>query len=694
MVKVPFSTARVYATLVSAVGLAWLAVLVVREGLDVAWSPAFWAFTGLIVLAELRPIYQHRVGVGTVVWSLSTPFMFALLLYKGAAVAALVSAAASVVADTAARRGWDRVLFNAGQYVIALGFASLVLTWTGYVPGSLLMPDTAVWTVWPVFPAAVAFLIGSELLVATVLSLDQGEDLAAILWEELQLSVPIHGVLLALAPVIAVLAGLNLVLMLPMVILVLGIHQWTKVMVEKEHQADHDTLTGLPNRSSFRAFIQHALDASTGVTGPAVLLFDLNSFKDVNDTLGHLAGDELLKLISRRLTESLGWETVVARLGGDEFAILLPSVDGPDAAVEAAVGIMGSLHEPVALEGFSLDVSASAGIATYPEHGRDADTLLRRAEIAMYVAKEQHGGIEIYRQERDGHSRRRLSLAHDLRKAVEAGDLTVAYQPKADVATGEIVGMEALVRWDHPEHGPVSPDEFIPLAERTGLIAPITAHVLEVALDDCALWHRARFALGVAVNYSPVTVYDRALQRTAGELVRRWSLDPSWLGLEITESTIMADPDQARQVLNNAADLGVRLSIDDFGTGYSSLGLLKQLPVHELKIDRSFAKNIVHDQSDAAIVHTTIQLAHSLGMTVCAEGVETMEAWQRLVELDCDLAQGYLLTRALPGPQLMAWLFDRVPGPQKWAPTAALPHEQDQAADTRVVAFTPRRSAT
>jgi diguanylate cyclase (GGDEF)-like protein len=426
---------------------------------------------------------------------------------------------------------------------------------------------------------------------------------------------------------------------------------------ENAHQAMHDALTGLPNRTLFRDRVAQSVAASRrGRTGFALMLIDLDRFKEINDTLGHHNGDVFLRQIGPRLESVLREMDSIARLGGDEFGILLPGVTEGEAAGVVAAKLRTALERPVLLNDLRLNVEASVGISLFPEHGDDVDTLIQRADVAMYVAKESHTGYEVYNAESDQYTPRRLAMPAELRHAIDEGQLVLHYQPVADLRTGRVEGVEALVRWQHPEHGLLPPDDFIPLAEHTGLIVPLTMVVLDEALRQCAEWREEGVDLKVSVNLSARNLLDTGLPDAVSDLLARYRLGPACLRLELTENTIMADPKRALDVLERLRAIGVGLAIDDFGAGYSSLGYLKRLPVDELKIDRSFVINMESNENDAVIVRSTIDLSRNLGLTVVAEGVENVEVWHRLVELGCTLAQGYFLTRALPADQLLAWL--------------------------------------
>jgi predicted signal transduction protein with EAL and GGDEF domain len=374
----------------------------------------------------------------------------------------------------------------------------------------------------------------------------------------------------------------------------------------------------------------------------------------VNDTLGHHNGDLLLQEIGARLRTGLRASDSVARLGGDEFGLLLPHVADGGEALVLGERVRTILRRPFTLEGVTLDLEACVGVALYPEHGDDVDTLLQRADVAMYLAKEDRSGCELYAADRDEYSPHRLALAAELRRALDERELVLHYQPKADLSDGRIVAVEALVRWQHPEHGLLSPDQFVPLAEATGLIRELTLRVLDEALRQQRAWRDDGIDIRVAVNLSARDLYDLTLPATTARLLATYDVPPTALELEITESVIVADPMRARAILSRLSEMGIVLAIDDYGTGYSSLGYLKRLPIDEMKIDRSFVMQMADDRNDAAIVRSTVELGRNLGLRVVAEGVETATAWSHLKALGCDFAQGYYLSKPLPAAEIAA----------------------------------------
>jgi diguanylate cyclase len=424
-----------------------------------------------------------------------------------------------------------------------------------------------------------------------------------------------------------------------------------------KHQALTDALTGRPNRTLLYDRTDQAMrQADRDLVPAALALIDLDRFKEVNDTLGHHYGDQLLLQVGQRLQATLRKVDTVARLGGDEFAILLPRIETRDGAMTVARKLQASLEEPFVLEGLTVDVEASVGVAIYPDHGTDPEELPQRADIAMYTAKETHAGFVLFDPRQDQHSPRRLALLGELRRALEQRQLLLHYQPKVDAHSGQLLGVEALVRWQHPEHGLVPPDEFIPLAERTGLIGPLTHYVLDEALRQGRQWSDAGHKLSVSVNVSARRLLDLQFPDEVAALLERHQLPAEQLVIELTESTIMADPVHALDILTRLNTMGVQLSIDDFGTGYSSMAYLKHLPVHELKVDRSFVSQMLQSSSDAVIVHSTIDLGRNLGLRVVAEGVENALTLQQLGLLGCHAVQGYHISRPIAPDDLTSWL--------------------------------------
>ena len=421
-----------------------------------------------------------------------------------------------------------------------------------------------------------------------------------------------------------------------------------------QHEATHDRLTGLPNRAYFEVWIDQALGVRGNQRG-AVLLMDLDRFKEINDTFGHHTGDEVLVAVSDRIRQCCDERDLAARFGGDEFAVFVPGATDEDATA-LAQSVSASLEEPFELGVATVAIASSIGIALCPGHGQDASTLLRRADIAMYYAKRRHIRSSTFRDDLKENDSVRVALLADLRAALEAEELRVHYQPKLDVKMGSIVAAEALVRWTHPERGPINPEDFVGLAEQAGLIEELTRQVLGQALRAASEWERRGWDITVAVNVSAQSLLDEQLEVLVSEQLRGVGMDPSRLTLEITESTMMGDPARTHRILRGLNNLGVKLSVGDFGTGFSSLVNLRHLPVSELKIDRSFVSEMMSENNDEVIVRSTIDLGHNLGLQVVAEGVEDDAIQRRLGELGCDLIQGYGISRPLPPDAFVHWV--------------------------------------
>jgi diguanylate cyclase len=431
-------------------------------------------------------------------------------------------------------------------------------------------------------------------------------------------------------------------------------------------QARTDELTGLGNRRHFVQELEARLQAAGAGGEPAgLLLIDIDRFKEINDALGHAVGDDLLRQLGMRIQRALGEGAFIARLGGDEFVAIVPASAGAADALEAAEKLLVAVDEPFALEELLAHVRVSVGVAIGPEHGADPTTLLRHADLALYRAKAAGGECELYASAGDDGSLDRVVLAGELRVALDDGQFVLHYQPKADLVTGEVRSVEALVRWQHPTRGLLMPAVFLPLAEEHGLMRRLTLWVLELATTQAVAWRRAGRQLQVAVNLAPANLLDVRFPDEVADVLRRCEASPQLLQLEITEDTIMVDPIRVLDVVARLAELGLAFSLDDFGTGYSSLAYLKRLPLQELKIDRSFVMDMDDNRDDAVIVRSTVDLARNLGLTVIAEGVETEETWEQLAQFGCDGAQGYYISKPVPPDQLEAWLADRECAPQR-----------------------------
>ena len=456
-------------------------------------------------------------------------------------------------------------------------------------------------------------------------------------------------------------------------LLTLGIAFLSVVSYQRElrRRALTDALTGLPNRTLFHDRARRAVLASRrGNSCGAVIILDLDRFKDVNDTLGHRYGDMVLLEVGRRLSACLRESDTLARLGGDEFAILLPEICDADGARVAVERLRATLDEPLVLEGMSVQVDSSFGIALFPEHGVDVETLVRRADIAMYEAKRLRSAYAFYATEQDPHSTRRLGMVAALKEAIEQRSLYLHYQPKIDLQTGKVRGVEALARWEHPTLGPIEPSEFISVAEDTGLIRPLTLFVLDEALRQTRAWMDAGLDLRMSINISARDLFDPHLVDAVADALARHRVPAEQLTLEITEGTVMIEPERAMAALELLRGMKISLSVDDYGTGHSALAYLKNLPVNEIKLDRSFVMNMATDATDALIVRSTIDLGRSLGLSVVAEGVEDEATLRHLTALGCPFAQGFYISRPLSAAELERWVDHLRGGREPDAPAA------------------------
>ncbi len=436
---------------------------------------------------------------------------------------------------------------------------------------------------------------------------------------------------------------------------------------EHAHDATHDTLTGLANRVAFEASIDRTLTevSASMVTAKPVLasvaVLDINRFKEINASFGHEVGDAVVAEFAHRLVASLPSHSTAARIGGDSFAVLFSAVTSEDDALQQAQDLLQQVTGLIDIEEGALHIDAAMGVAVAPHHGSTRNVLIRRADVAMYVAKERpESAVSLWAADQERVTPGELALVADLKRALADDELTVHYQPKSTIITGDVVGLEALVRWNHPVRGWISPDELIPLAEHTGMIAGVTTFVLRTALSQCASWHRLGHQLHVAVNIPARALKDPLLPIEIAQALATVDLDGQWLTLEITETELAFDSPVCRTVMSELRKLGVRLAIDDFGTGYSALAYLARLEVDELKIDKSFVLDLSDNAANLAIVRAVVEVAESFGLSTVAEGVENQKAWDRLSILGCTTAQGYLLSRPIPADEMTRWLNDRL----------------------------------
>jgi diguanylate cyclase (GGDEF)-like protein len=618
-------------------------------------SPVVWAFAVFLVPCELWPV-QVPLPDGTEEMKTSAAFGFAILLTAGVRPALFAMVVVGLLGGLIRRKGVLWAAFDAAEYAMAVCAAGFVVArGTGHALDARSFDVTPA-SIGPILVGAAVLFVIVHGVNAVANALDKGLSPTAYLTRDFSFQASTAGVLIALSPMAVVAANQVLVIVPLMAFPLFSVYKSARSSLGRERDALHDSLTGLPNRTLFRDRVEQATARCRRNGGVlAVMLIDLDGFKEVNDTLGHHTGDVLLQEVGRRLDRYLRAIDTVSRLGGDEFAVFLPDLGGLETARDTARRLLVALQEPFHLEGISLSVQASVGIAGFPEHGLDTDTLLQRADTAMYQAKRLKTGVEVYTQGRDRASRRRLALSGELKGAVDDNQLLMHYQPKARLSDGSVTSVEALVRWNHPWYGMVPPSEFIPLAERTGVMRPLTINVLDMALAQVRVWTRLEVELSCAVNISTQNFHDLRLPDEIEQLLVKHGVPARLLEIEITESMLIADPLRAMHIMGRLSDMGIRLVIDDFGTGYSSLAYLKRLPVSGIKIDKSFVQQLTTDENDAVIVRSTIDLARNLGMEVVAEGVESAEAWDQLRSLGCDYAQGFFLSQPMPGDQVLAW---------------------------------------
>jgi diguanylate cyclase (GGDEF)-like protein len=648
---------RLYCVVVALTGLTVLGALVAGTSIDLGGSHRTVEFIALFVsvlIGELFPIEApRRSGDGEI--TVSVMFSFALLLGMGLLPALAAQLTASVVQDRFAGKPWWQIGFNVGQYTLSLVTAGVLLAVLGGY-GALHAPHFDAVDLLAVVGAAAGYFVVNLLLVTRATTLYMGTPFSEALRSDLIFGLSVSAVLLCLAPVVVTVLQFTPMLYPLLLVPLVGVYisgRQTVRAVTAEHHARHDSLTELPNRRWFMETVGAALESPTLKIG-GLLLVDLNGFKDVNDTLGHHRGDLVLQEVGPRLRAAFRSEDLFARLGGDEFAVFMPGAD-ITAAQSAVARLQDALQTPVDMDGISIELDASIGLAWYPDHGADVDTLLQRADVAMYRAKATHQPLEIYRAEDDYHSPERLVLATDLRRALADDQLVLHYQPQVELGHGRPVAAEGLVRWRHPQRGLLGPLEFIEVAERTGLIKDLTYRVLDLGLHDLRSWSEQGRKLSLSLNVSVRSLLDRRFPDEVEKLLAVHGIDGHALTLELTESSLMVDPEIAKKTMRDLSELGVAVAIDDFGTGYSSLAYLTDLPIGELKIDKSFVRAMGSDTRNAIVIRSTIELAHNLGLRTVAEGIEDAYTFERLRALGCELAQGFHMSKPLPASGLASW---------------------------------------
>ncbi|GAA2348106.1 bifunctional diguanylate cyclase/phosphodiesterase [Dactylosporangium salmoneum] len=661
---------RFFAYFAVVVGLAafLLVASTLHEGLPGRHDPVFWVFAGLAVVADTPPFVQRMRDEATPMFP-SVCFTFAILIGYGCASAVVVQLVAVIVAALWLKHALWRAAFNAAQYMLSFLVAgALIMQWPRGDAHTLLAGPGLLW----VLAAAVAWFVVSNLLVSTAVWLRFGGRWRADFARAMVTDALSTGALLLAAPGLVAAAHVNVGLVPLALVTLFAVRRMSNLAGERARAGRLDPLTGLANRKGLERAVavrlhEHAERAAGGAAERrlALLLLDLDGFKQVNDALGHRVGDRLLVEVGERLTAAArasGPDNLVGRLGGDEFAVVVPHLRDTADARRCAAEIMSALAEPVLLDGLPIDVGASVGVAVYPEHGTDFAELMQHADVAMYDAKGRGDSLAVYAPESDHNTPERLSLLADLRRALESGPdggIELYYQPQVELATGAMVGVEALLRWRHPQRGPIDPEELIKVAEHSSVMRLLTLRVIDEAIGQLATWRATAPAtehVRVAVNVSVRDLHTGEIADRIAARLQQAGVDASRLELEITESALMADPRRVLATLARLKKLGVAIALDDFGTGYSSMLHLRRLPLAEVKIDRSFVLGVATDPDDAAIVRSMIDLARALGLRVVAEGVEDERTWRMLVEAGCDLAQGWYFARPMPPDRLLDWL--------------------------------------
>ncbi|GAB7098950.1 cyclic Di-GMP phosphodiesterase RmdB [Thermobifida fusca] len=648
-----FASTTVAGCVLLVVSLIWLGA----DRLQVfATEPLVWVLLCMVIIGELRPIAAQRPTGGNAPTSL--PFSFALVIYHGLPIAGLVQAVGSLLAGVTRGQEPHRIAFNIAQYTLSFGVADAVIQLA--YPRTPLVP----WVpqgagLVMVVLAAGAYFVTNLLLVECAVAMHERIPLHRVLMKDLGYRLFVAGVLLSLAPLV-VIAMAHSIWLVPLFFFPLAaLYSSASLSVKREYQANHDELTGLANRKLLILRTQEALsEAQERRQCVGLLLLDLDRFKEVNDTLGHPTGDRLLQTVAYRLTHSVRPGDLVARLGGDEFAVLLPQVRDAASAREVAARLRVALAEPLRLDGMDFDLEASIGIALYPDHAPDFELLMQRADVAMYVAKEQRTGVELYAPHKDRNSAARLSLFGELRRALIENELEMFYQPIVALADERVVALEALVRWRHRRRGILPPEEFVPMVEQSYLMRSFTHEVIEQTCAQAARWWSEGITLPVAINLSARELLDPTLPESIESGLRRYRLQPKALRLEISERALVSDAEAIIPAIMSLAELGVTVALDDFGTGYFTLARLNGLPVGEVKVDGSFVRHVIDDSDSKVVVEAAVDLMNTLGLRAIAEGVENAEQVEAVRALGCYAAQGRYFTPPLDAGAVTGWLLE------------------------------------
>jgi diguanylate cyclase (GGDEF)-like protein len=606
----------------------------------------FWLFSACALVTELRPLRWLRRNGGDV--TASWIFIMAILLCAVPVAGIAAAATVTMLGELSARKPPLKIVFNTAQMVLAAGVGTALLSAFGQ--SQALTRHTSPATTWYFCAAAACagvFAVNA-LLTCTVIGLHQQTPVLQSLRNIGPINLSTDGMLLALSPILVVVSERALALVPLLLGATMMVYRSTKLALTREHEATHDLLTEVPNRRLFEDLLERAVQAaSRSGAKVGVVILDLDGFKEINDSLGHETGDRVLVELATRMDHARRPADVLARLGGDEFALLINNPESVAAAYEIAGRLSVAFDRPCCEVDVPLSLGASFGLAVMPDHGTDSASLMRRADSAMYRAKTEGLGVAVHEPRGNEPERGRIELLADLGLAIGRGELFVEYQPQVNLATERIVRVEALVRWRHAALGVIQPSDFMALAEQTEVIYGITEWVIGRALEDCRTWHRHGLMLEVAVNISARDVGSMRFPGIVKRSLDQAGLTANWLSLEITENTAGRDFATKQSVLRALRDLGVTVAIDDFGTGYSSMAQLREMPVDQLKVDRSFVQHMAKDPRDASIVDAILKLAQALGIETVAEGVEDPEVASLLRAMGCDTAQGYLFAKPM-----------------------------------------------
>ncbi len=621
---------------------------------EVNWL-AFGLFSTLLVLGETQPRFWMRFGEGGEVtpgWA----FAYTLVLLGSPSGAVVVMVATNLFVDARHHKGALKIVFNVSQIAAALSVGGLVLHAAGVHDGITGTDHLPISMGIGIVAAGVAIFLVNGLLTATVICIHQRIGMITMMRSGFALSMAVDGALLALAPVFVIAIEFS-ILMLPL----LGITSFlvfhsAKTALQREHEANHDPLTMLLNRRAFDDRLAIALDGMADDRHPLVLVMDLDRFKDINDRLGHPIGDRLLRSFAERLERTLPATASASRLGGDEFAVVMPGVADIQEAKRFVNNLQATLGRHHDLSGFPVSAAVSIGAAMAPMHGQSAASLVAAADLAMYRAKQFGSGIEFASTSDNPHDFGRVGLLADLSAAIGTTQITAHYQPMVRLSDGTVDSVEALIRWRHPEYGPIAPGDFIAMAEQTDLIGPLTEWILQIAIQDMTTLgpHMPKLCVNVAAR----NLQDRQFGASVIAAMDKLGFPSERLEIEITERDIVTNSERSTLTLARFRDHGVRIAIDDFGTGYSSFLTLRDLRADRLKIDQQFTSSMIESTADELIVTKVIEIAHALGLDVVAEGVESDAVWRRLGELGCDLAQGFAIARPMPLADLRQWIAD------------------------------------